>query len=384
MKVLVTGGGGFIGTHLVDALLSNGHEVSVLDSLIEQVHGVGVSRPRYLDDRATFVRGDICDRDDVSNALEGAEMVYHLASLTGVGQSMYEIARYVETNVYGTAVLLDAIASQESRSLSRIILASSRAVYGEGAYKCLVDNTVYPSARSVAKLGCRQWEPSCPACGGLATPAPTGETAPIVPSSVYASSKAMQEHLCERFARTRDLDLIVLRFFNVYGPRQALRNPYTGVLGAFLSAVRQGRSADVYEDGLESRDFVHVTDVVAAGLLAADCGVSGHQVFNVGSGDQISLLEIAEKVTKVLGFEAKPVISGKYRIGDIRHCFADLSSVKARLGYRPQVALEHGLREWVEWALMEDEEVATPGQEAEEELAARGFLGRADRVHGDR
>jgi dTDP-L-rhamnose 4-epimerase len=302
-RVLVTGGAGFIGSHVVDALLARGDEVTVLDTLNPQVHGAGSGPPAYLDPQARLVVGDVRDRDTLAPLLDGAEVVLHLAAYTGVGQSMYQVRDYLDVNVVGTGVLLELL-GDDRRGVRALAIASSRAVYGEGAYRCVECGTVTPHSRPTAQLLAGEWEPRCPQCGGPVTAVPTPEDSALRPASVYAVSKHSQEQAALVVGAARDLSVVALRYFNVYGSRQSLSNPYTGVIPALVSRALNGRPPEVYEDGEESRDFVHVRDVVRATLLAIDgpaaggrqqspAGPGGHEqssrVLNVGSGERHSL-----------------------------------------------------------------------------------------------
>ena len=368
LRILITGGAGFIGSHLADALVAAGHEVVVFDNLDPQVHGPGCSVPTHLAPGASFVQGDVRNRTALAGALVGVQAVYHLAAQTGVGQSMYQIERYVETNIQGTAVLLDLLASG-TYPVEKLILASSRAVYGEGAYKCALDGPVYPSPRALEQLEHSIWDPACPVCGGNVQPTPTSEDAPHQPSSVYALSKSVQESLCHMISRTYGLTVTTLRYFNVYGARQSLSNPYTGVLSIFSSIIKNGRVPEIYEDGLESRDFVHVRDVVQANLLALERQGCDGQAINVGSGQRLTILEIASTMLQAFGMQGEPRFGGRFRVGDVRHCFADISLAHRLLGYTPQVAFEEGLRDFLAWALEEDADDLI--ETAKQELAVR-------------
>ena len=388
-RVLVTGGAGFIGSHLVDALLARGDEVTVLDTLNPQVHGAASGPPAYLDPQARLVVGDVRDRDTLAPLLDGAEVVLHLAAYTGVGQSMYQVRDYLDVNVVGTGVLLELL-GDDRRDLRALAIASSRAVYGEGAYRCVTCGPVTPSSRPTAQLLAGEWEPRCPQCGGPVTAVPTPEDSALRPASVYAVSKHSQEQAALVVGAARDLSVVALRYFNVYGSRQSLSNPYTGVIPALVSRALNGRPPEVYEDGEESRDFVHVRDVVRATLLAIDgpaaggheqgpAGPGGHEqssrVLNVGSGERHSLVDVARAVTAALG-GPEPVVTGKFRVGDVRHSQADLTNARAVLGFEPTVTFADGIRDLAtELAeqLHEDHSAR-----AEAELASRGLAARAE------
>ena len=371
--MLITGGAGFIGSHLAEALVQRGHQVTLLDALHPQVHGPGRQPPDYLHPRARLVVGDVRDFDLVDRLLNEVEVVFHLAAYTGVGQSMYQIRDYLDVNVQGTAVLLEAI-TQNRRRVQKLILASSRAVYGEGAYHCPACGPVTPAPRSPERLAEGRWKATCPLCGRDVSPAPTPETTTPQPGSMYAVSKLAQEQACFVAGRAYELPVVVLRYFNVYGPRQSLRNPYTGVITTFINRLANGKAPEVYEDGLESRDFIHVADVTRASLLAMENEAANGQAFNVGSGRQITLLDVARAVSRALDGPA-PEITGKYRVGDIRHCFADLTHIHRTLGFQPEIPFERGIKALVKQAALQARDDLSA--QAETELRSRGLTSRA-------
>ena len=348
LNILVTGGAGFIGSHLVDALLGRGHRVRVLDALVPQVHGA-VDRPQYLNPEAEFIRADVCDADAVGRALEGVDAVYHEAAEVGVGQSMYEIRRYVAANDLGTAVLLESLVNNRGR-VRKLVVASSMSIYGEGAYTCeTCGGVIHPKLRPASQLRDRRWEVECPTCGGELKAAPTGEDKPLFPTSIYAVTKQDQEQFCLVVGRAYDIPVVALRYFNVYGPRQALSNPYTGVCAIFSSRLLNGQVPVIFEDGRQARDFVHVSDIVQANLLALETDRADYQAVNVGTGRATSINEVARLLAEGLGKDLKPEVVGKYREGDIRHCVADISRARRLLGYEPRVTLEAGVPELLEW-----------------------------------
>jgi dTDP-L-rhamnose 4-epimerase len=367
-SILITGGAGFIGSHLADELLKHGYRVRVLDNLIPQVHGADRKPPAYLNPEVELLVGDVCDRAAVDRALQGIDAVYHFAAMVGVGQSMYEIARYTEINNLGTAVLLEAILE---RPVERLIVASSMSIYGEGLYQTADGTLVSGIERGGAQLKNGEWE-LCDEEGRLLVPVPTPETKPPALSSVYALSKYDQERLCLIVGRAYGIPAVALRFFNVYGTRQALSNPYTGVLAIFASRYLNNKAPLIYEDGLQQRDFVSVKDVAQACRLALEAPNAAGRVFNVGSGNRFTVREVAERMASALDKQTvAPEIAGKYRAGDIRHCFADISLAKEMLGYEPQVPFEQGLRELAVW--LEDQIAVDRLEEARAELAARGL-----------
>ena len=346
-NVLVTGGAGFIGSHLVDALVERGHRVRVLDALVPQVHGEDAG-PTYLNPAAEFIQGDVCDKQLVDDALEDIDVVFHEAAEVGVGQSMYEIQRYVRANDLGTAVLLEAILERRPQ-IKKLIVASSMSIYGEGAYTCPGCGLVAPQLRPVEQLLERRWEVECPKCGQLLAPAPTSEEKPLFPTSVYAVTKQDQEQFCLAVGRSYGIPAVALRYFNVYGTRQALSNPYTGVCAIFSARLLNGNRPMVFEDGEQSRDFVHVSDIVQANLRALESDRANYQAINVGTGVATSIRTVSRLLAEGLGLDLEPEIVAKYREGDIRHCVADISKARALLGYEPQVSLERGIPELLSW-----------------------------------
>jgi dTDP-L-rhamnose 4-epimerase len=367
-QILITGGAGFIGSHLADALLSRGHRVRALDSLSAQVHGSGAARPEYLHNEVELIRGDVRDPDLTRRALHGVDVVYHLAAAVGVGQSMYEIAHYTAVNNLGTAVLLEALAADP---VEQLVVASSMSLYGEGLYR-YPDGTLAPAPeRELAQLRAGDWEPR-DARGEALIPVPTPETKLPSLASVYALSKFDQERMCLLIGRAYGIATTALRFFNVYGTRQALSNPYTGVLAIFASRLLNDKRPTVFEDGRQRRDFVSVYDVADACAQVLDRPESAGGVFNVGSGHSYTINEIAERLAKVIGKAyLEPEVTGKYRVGDIRHCFADISLARAALGYEPKVKLENGLEELAAW--LEGQVATDRVDQASAELAARGL-----------
>lgn len=368
MKILVTGGAGFIGSHLVDALVERGHQVRILDSLVEQVHGGKL--PGHLNKDAEFTRADVCDADAVSKALDGIDVVYHQAAEVGVGQSMYEIVRYIKANDLGTGVLLEEMIKRPHQ-FKKLIVASSMSIYGEGAYRNpKTGATVFPQLRSDAQLAAHEWEMTD---GGVELePIRTNEEKPLFPTSVYAVSKQDQEQYCLAVGRAYKIPTVAFRYFNVYGTRQALSNPYTGVCAIFSSRLMNDQAPMIFEDGEQSRDFVHVSDIVQANLLALENDAADYQALNVGTGRATSVREIAQLLAKGLGKKIEPEIVGKYREGDIRHCVSDISKARALLGYEPRVPLEAGLEELLEW--VSGQEADDRVQAATAELAARSLV----------
>lgn len=348
MRVLVTGGLGFIGSHLVDALVERGDQVSVLDSLSPQVHPGGV--PAWTSSEVRLWLGDVCDGRLLSAALSGVDRVVHLAAETGTGQSLHAAVDYVRTNVTGMAALLDAMA--RAPECMHLVLASSRAVYGEGIGRCSRCAGAVPLAtRTLERLRRHDWSPRCGACGAVAEPSPTPETAPARPASVYGVTKDAQERLLEVASQSGLVRGHALRLQNVFGPRQALGNPYTGILAAFVNRLLNGLPTEIYEDGGPTRDFVHVADVVAAILALLDRPPEGYDVFNVGSGRGITIRELERTVRALCAPDAPPPLElHRFRPGDIRAAVAEVDKARTRLAWRPQRALREGLAEFVAWA----------------------------------
>lgn len=368
-RILITGGAGFIGSHLTNELLARGYRVRVLDNLSMQVHGPGRKRPPYLNNAAELAVGDVREPKAVRRALEGVDAVYHLVAAVGVGQSMYQIAEYTEVNNLGTAVLLEALIE---RRVSRLVVASSMSIYGEGLYRAPDGTTRTGVERSIAALRAGDWEVR-DASGSPLTPIPTPESKEPFLASVYALSKYDQERMCLMIGRAYGIPTVALRFFNVFGPNQALSNPYTGVLAIFASQLLNGKPPVIYEDGMQQRDFVSVYDVARACRLALEAPQVPGRVFNVGSGHRYTIRTVAQRMARALGREhLRPEITGKYRVGDIRHCFADVTLAREVLGYRPRVSLEQGLADLARW--LEKQTASDRVAQASAELAARGLV----------
>lgn len=366
-KILVTGGAGFIGSHLVDALVNRGHKVRVFDNLDPQVH---INLPKYLNANAEFMNGDIRNKNDIREGLRGIEIVFHEAAAVGVGQSMYQIQKYIDVNSYGTAKLLDILVN-EKHKVAKLIVASSMSIYGEGAYTCHNCGLVYPKSRNEYQLKAAEWELRCPNCGEVVKPHPTSEDKPLYPMSVYAVSKRDQEEMCLTVGKAYGIPTVALRYFNVYGTRQSLSNPYTGVCAIFSSRIKNDKPPIIFEDGSQSRDFVSVDDVVQANLLAMEKFDADYEALNVGTGKPTTIAEIANVLTKLLVRKSRLEIPGKYRVGDVRHCYADTSKIRARLGFKPKVNLDRGMKELVDWA--DKEEAIDKSVEAQKELETRSL-----------
>ena len=364
---IVTGGEGFIGRHLCQELISAGYRVRVLDRLDPQVHGEAGSVGEHP--HVEFVWADIRDRRAISQALEGADLLVHLAAQVGVGQSMYEIEEYVSSNTYGTAVLLQALIDQPVR---RIVVASSMSVYGEGRYQDEFGQTVPVSRRAQGDLTAGRWDPVDENGRGL-TPAPTDEAKPTDLASIYALTKYAQERAVLLFGEAYGIDTVALRLFNVFGPGQALSNPYTGVLANFASRIAAGAAPTIFEDGQQRRDFVHVRDVARAFRLALETPAAAGAVINVGSGRSYSIREVAELLAAAMGSAGlEPEILNRARSGDIRNCFADIGRARELLGYEPRLALEDTLPEFAAWVASQT--YSDRGPEMRRALEERGLV----------
>jgi dTDP-L-rhamnose 4-epimerase len=373
-RVLITGGLGFIGSELTRQLARQGHQVRLLDSLTAQVHGAVPSMDTRLLELpgVTVTRGDVTCREDLVGAIDGMDSIVHLAAETGTGQSMYEIARYERVNGLGTALLLDVLANC-THQVKRVVLSSSRSIYGEGQYQCPVHQVVQPTPRTASALKAGDFEIHCPACGIPVQPVPTRETAIPQPASIYAATKLAQEELVRIACTALGIPWVVLRFQNVYGPGQSLSNPYTGILSIFSTRIRRGLDLPIFEDGAESRDFVHVADVARAIALSLSSDRAPGQILNVGAGQPTSVREVAETLVRVFHGTSAVRVNGQFRLGDIRHCYADLTRVGETLGFKPSVNLEEGLRGFTEWVLTQplpEDHLARANQE----LRDRGLM----------
>jgi len=375
-KVLVTGGAGFIGSHLIPKILGLGMEVRVLDILSPQVHQSIPSGLEWMQTSGIeFMRGSVTLREDWERALVGVEGVVHLAAETGTGQSMYEVARYNEVNSQGTALMFDVLGRTAGCGVKRVVLSSSRSVYGEGAYCCpeCNDKRVFPVARSVLALENGQWEPVCPQCSGVLQLTATKETDQVSPASIYAATKYAQEDLVRIGCQALGIGFAICRLQNVYGERQSLNNPYTGILSIFSTKVRRGTELPLFEDGLESRDFVHVDDVTDALVQCLMVGTSPNTIINVGSGVATSVTAVARELSLAFGVQPKLIVTGQFRVGDIRHNFADIERMKDLLGLQPKINLEAGLKRFAAW--VEQEPLPEDRlEQANEELRRRKLM----------
>jgi dTDP-L-rhamnose 4-epimerase len=373
--VLITGGAGFIGQRVARAMLAKGVAIRILDNFSPQIHSTNLL-PDDLANRVELVTADVRDRDSMKQALSGVTCVLHLAAETGTGQSMYEIDRYFSVNVQGTATMLDLLQNDEcGKSLRSIVVASSRATYGEGAYQCATHGLVFPEQRSRASMSSGNFEPICPHCASPVTLVATPELAPFMPMSMYGLTKQVQEQAVLLFARTRGINGFALRYQNVYGPGQSLKNPYTGILAVFSNLARQNQGIEIYEDGLESRDFVYIDDVVEATVRSIE--YSGHFVgaLNVGSGQATSVMTVAQEIKAFFNSDSSIKVTGAFRMGDIRHNIADVAQLEKVLQFVPSVTFKDGLRNFLAWASGEAPQDKAAYLRSVDELAARGLMG---------
>lgn len=350
MKVLITGGAGFIGTNLARRLLKENCEITIMDNFSEQIHGSNKSLPADLQGKVHLIVGDVCNKSVFLEALAEQEVVVHLAAETGTGQSMYEVERYEEVNIKGTAVLMDFLVNDKTSKVKKIVVASSRAIYGEGKYKCEEHGIVYPEKRKVEDMKKGRFEPLCPICGKDCQMVPTDEVSRINPSSFYGLTKQMQEQMVLLFAQTLGISAFALRYQNVYGPGQSLKNPYTGILAIFSNLARANQPINIFEDGQESRDFVYIDDVVDATWRCISTNMHRVEALNVGSGKQTTVLEVVQETIKFFESSSEVAVTGAFRDGDIRHNIADLTKARNVIGFEPQWAFAAGIHSFLTWA----------------------------------
>ena len=349
-NILITGGAGFIGSNLTEKLVSKGYIITILDNLSKQIHGKDQKSELYnsIKEISTFILGDVCNEEDWKKALKGQDAVIHLAAETGTGQSMYEISRYNDVNILGTSHLLDFLANNKN-SVKKLIIASSRSIYGEGKYKCENHGVVYPNERVVSNMMKGKFGLFCDVCGGELDLMPTDENSKIHPSSIYGITKQHQEQMILLMGKSLGIPAVALRYQNVYGPGQSLSNPYTGILSIFSTRMLNGNDIDIYEDGEESRDFVFIDDVVEATILALEKEEANHQIFNVGSGEATSVTQVANSLKKLYDSNVNISIGGSFRLGDIRHNYADLNKIKNLLGFTAKFDFQTGISRFVDW-----------------------------------
>ncbi len=371
-KILVTGGAGYIGSHLVDALVAREYEVTVLDSLEPQVHRSG-TWPSYANPKAVYVRGDVRDRAVFAPLVVAADAVVHFAAAVSVGQSMYQVDRYVDVNTRGTALLLDILVN-ETHHVQKMLVASSIGVYGEGAYHCAVHGAVAPTIRPEPQLAQRDWEQHCPVCGAHVSSVPTPEDKALYRDNIYSMTKYHQEEMVLLIGKTYGIPAVAPRFFNVYGPRQSLSNPYAGVAAIWLSRLLNGKQPVVFEDGGQLRDFVSIHDVVDCLVLMLENSGADYLPVNVGSGETVTILQIANLLNRLLGTAIEPQVTLSGRKFDIRHNTADITRARQALGFRPKVTLEQGFSELIEWARTTPDVAVDFFDKALEELNQKGLL----------
>jgi len=370
MNILVTGGAGFIGSFLVDELIKQRHKVTVYDNLDPQVH-IGSKKPYYLNKKAEFIKGDVCDYNKLKKIVLDKEIIFHFAEKVGVGQSQYEIKRYVDVNIGGTSNLLDIISNNQTK-LKKLIVAGSMSSYGEGMYKCVKCGLIKPDLRTEEQMSKNLWELYCPKCSRKISPVPTSESATQNCNSIYAITKKVQEEMTMIIGKAYKIPVVVLRFFNVYGPRQSLSNPYTGVCAIFMSRIKNNNSPVIFEDGLQTRDFIYVTDIVKACILVMNSEKANYEIFNVGTGIPVTILEISKILAKLYGKKILPEVTNRFRKGDVRHCYADISKIKKVVGFRPEIRFNEGMKLLVDWAKSVD--AIDMYDKAENELKKRNLV----------
>jgi dTDP-L-rhamnose 4-epimerase len=350
-RVLITGGAGFIGSNLALKLLEMDYEVTVLDNLNPQIHG---KKPHNsytynnIKNKVIFIKGDVNNYSDLMKALKNINFIIHLAAETGTGQSMYEINRYVDSNIGGTAKILE-ILTKDKHKVQKLIVASSRAVYGEGKFKCDEHGIVYPISRQEEAMSKGDFETKCPVCDKSVTMLPTDENSTLHPTSVYGFTKLAQEKLCMIVGKSINLPIVAFRFQNVYGPGQSLKNPYTGILSIFSTRIKNGNDIQIFEDGYETRDFVYIDDVVDSIILGIENESANFKIFNVGSGEKTNIIDVATELKSKYKSNSEIRVTGNYRIGDIRHNLADLTYINKKIGYKPKFSFEQGISNFVDW-----------------------------------
>lgn len=374
-NILITGGAGFIGSNLALKLIAKGYKVTILDTLSKQIHGDNPEEtsPLYqsIKDKVTFIKGSVTSREDWMKALEGQEAVIHFAAETGTGQSMYEIEKYVDTNIGGTAILLD-ILTNTKHSVKRVLVAESRAIYGEGKYHCEKCGDVYPTDRKDEDMAKGDFECHCPKCGGKVTFVATTEDSAIHPSSVYGISKQVQGQLVHLVCQTIGVESVSFRYQNVYGPGQSLTNPYTGILSIFSTRIKNHNGINIFEGGRETRDFVYIDDVVDATILGLEIPEANGRVFNVGTGVATDVLTVAHTLCEKYGIEVPITVSGNYRLGDIRHNYADITLARNILGFEPKWSFSQGIEQFTNW--VNQQEIHEDKYEASiEEMKRKGL-----------
>lgn len=375
MNVLITGGAGFIGSNLALHLIGLGHKITVLDTLSPQIHGDDPTNasPLFLSikDKVRFVQGSVCDELAWRAVLPGQDSIVHLAAETGTGQSMYEIKKYIDVNVGGTALMLDLLANSE-HSVKKVVVASSRSIYGEGKYQSKTLGTVYPGQRHDEDMKAGRFDPVCPATGEALELLATDEDSKIHPSSVYGITKQNQEQMVMTVCKSLGLGATALRYQNVYGPGQSLSNPYTGILSIFSTRIKNGNKIDIFEDGKESRDFVFISDIVEATTAALLKDEANGEVFGIGSGVATDVLTVAKTLVAQYKIEVPITVTGAYRLGDIRHNFADLTKARKLLSFEPKVSFAQGIEKFTAWVNQQEVQKDSYDQSIEE-MKSRGL-----------
>lgn len=370
-NVLITGGSGFIGSNLSLQLVEKGYEVTVLDNLSEQIHGTSSDLLKSIDGKVKFIKGDVRNKEDWETALQNQDIIVHLAAETGTGQSMYEVHQYVDVNIGGTSLLLDYLVNKDHH-IQKVIIASSRAIYGEGKYKCEEHGFIYPNEREEKDMLKGEFEPKCPVCNKDLILLPTDENSKIHPSSVYGITKQNQEQMVLNVCKSIGIPAVAFRYQNVYGPGQSLKNPYTGILSIFSTQIRNGNNINIFEDGLESRDFVYIDDVVTATILGIENDKADFEVFNVGYGKGTTVIEVADLLKRLYNSNIEIKVTGNFRLGDIRHNYADLSKIKEKLNFQPQYDFQKGVEIFTKW--VNSQEVQIDNYEKSiEEMKAKGL-----------
>lgn len=369
-KVLVTGGAGFIGSHLVDKLINEGLKVVVLDNLLPQIHTDG-KLPNYFNKQAEFIHGDVQNPTDWKKALTGVDAVFHYAAAVGVGQSMYEIAHYVKTNSYGTSLLLDYLINQKHH-IQKVVIAASMSSYGEGAYICERCGRVRPGLRPDSQLAKKDWEPHCPNCGSYPKMTPTNENDYTEANSIYAISKKNQEDMILNICSTYEIPAVAFRFFNAYGPRQSISNPYNGVAAIFISQLKNNAQPIIFEDGNQTRDFVSVYDIAEVNFQVLNTNKCDYQFFNIGSGKPLKINEVALKIAHLMEKDISPNITNNFRKKDVRHCYADIQKIKKYLNWKPKINFDEGIKTVIEWSKNEKAINLTPL--ATQKLKEKGLI----------
>ncbi len=374
MRVLITGGAGFIGSNLSLKLINMGYEVIVMDNLSPQIHGDNPTSSytyRLIKNKVEFYKGDVTCYSDWQNVLNGTDIVIHLAAETGTGQSMYEVSKYVDVNICGTSKMLEVL-TNEAHNVKKVIIASSRAIYGEGKYSCEEHGIVYPLSRFESDMDQGDYEVKCPICHSNVEVLPTDESSELHPTSVYGFTKQAQEQLCLLVGRSIGIPVVAFRFQNVYGPGQSLKNPYTGILSIFSTRIKNGNDINIFEDGKESRDFVYIDDITDGIILGMENDAANYQIFNVGSGESTDVFTVARFLKENYSSNININITGSYRLGDIRHNLGDLVKINKLIGYSPKISFEQGISNFVNW--VESQEIEPDRYEASiDEMKMKGL-----------